>query len=399
VLVVLAEVGVAQNQAQSVDQGSLITEKYFGMHIQRGAPWPSIPIGAWRVPVAWPWVEPQRGVWDFQRPDEYVAESSQHHNVELLFSLGYSPRWASSQPDAQTEFSGPGACAPPRNIQDWRDYIKTIGTRYKGRVRYYEVWNEPTVPFFWCGGTLDLVSLTKAAYEVLKEIDPNDQIVSPSAVNKHGPAWLDDFLRQGGGNFVDIIGFHFYPAPGSPEGVVGQAKTIRTLMAKYGQANKPLWDTENTWNGSKLDRDTDAAFVARTLILDRASGVSRVYWYEWGNMSIPLVLLEADRKTLTPAGQTFKVLQDWLIGAVLESCGSTYIPEAWHVSHAMWTCDLQRGQSTAKIVWNPDGDSTFNVPASWNIDRVRDISGKSTPLPATRRITIGIKPLLLDQSD
>jgi hypothetical protein len=110
-------------------------------------------------------------------------------------------------------------------------------------------------------------------------------------------------------------------------------------------------------------------------------------------------MTENDRKTPTPAGQTFKVIQDWLIGTALLSCNSADIPEAWHVSHAIWTCDLQRGNNTGKIVWNPDGDSTFNVPASWNVDRVRDISGKSSPLPATRRITIGTKPLLLDQGE
>jgi hypothetical protein len=348
------------------------------------------------VPIAWPWVEPQKGQWDFQRPDEYVALASQHNKVELLFSLGYTPTWASSRPNKQTE-SGPGECAAPRNIKDWRDYIKAIGDRYKGRVQYYEVWNEPTVPFFWCGSVSELVALTKETYEVLKDIDPANQIVSPSAVNKYGPGWLDDFLRQGGGKFVDIIGFHFYPYPGSPEGIVGQVRTIRSIMAKHGQGSKPLWDTENTWNGSKLDRDTDAAIVARTLLLDAASGVPRVYWYEWGNMSTALHMVEDDRKTLTPAGQTFTVMHDWLIGAVVKSCSSADIPAAWHVSHATWICDLQRGNRVAKIVWNPDGDSSFTVPSTWAVSQVRDISGKSWSLPASHQIMIGIKPLLLDQ--
>lgn len=382
-----------------------ISREDFGMHIQWEAPWPSIPFGSWRVPVAWSWVEPKRGAWNFERPDTYLSEAGEHGNPELVFSLGFSPTWASSKPNIMKSPGGPGGCAPPRNMDDWRGYVSALGNRYKGKVNYYEVWNEPTVPFFWCGSTSDLVSLSRSTFEVLKGIDPSNQVISPSAVTTamrrepiaSGIGWVDDFLRQGGGKYVDIIGFHFYFAPFPPEGIFGAVKALRAVMDKNGVGDKPLWDTENSWGGEPLDPDTEAGYVARVILMDFGAGVSRVFWYSWGAPTDKLRLSEEDLKTASPAGTAFKVVQDWLIGGTLKNCTSADMPEPFRASHAMWTCDLQQGPSLEKIVWNPDGNKSFRVPAAWHVNRVRDLSGGASPLPASGQITIGVKPVLLDQ--
>jgi len=389
----------------SLGQDHPISAEDFGMHIQWQAPWPTIPFGSWRVPVAWSWVEPQPGVWNFERPDTYLKEASEHGNPELLFSLGYSAPWASSKPNILKSPGGPGGCAPPKNIDDWRGYVKALGERYKGKVKYYEVWNEPTVPFFWCGSTSDLVNLTRATSEVLKQIDPANQILSPSAVTtarlrrpiESGIGWVNDFLRHGGGNYVDIIAFHFYFAPSPPEGIYGAVKALREVMDKNGVGDKPIWDTEDSWGGEPLDPDTEAGYVARVLLMDFSAGVSRTFWYAWGAPTVKLRLSSEDMKSASPAGVAFKVVQDWLIGGVLKSCTSSDIPSAFVASHAMWTCELQQGASEQKIVWNPDGDKDFKIPPAWHVSRMRDLSGGSSPIPASGHITIGGKPILLDQ--
>ncbi len=394
VLLTLVVYGCAGSAlAQHPPDDRPIPASFFGIHVQGGRPWPTIPVGGRRVTFNWILIEPQRGVWDFKSSDEIVRETSQH-GVDLIAGLGFSPRWASSRPDGDCRV-GRGACWEPASMQDWRDFVKAVATRYKGQVQYYEIWNEPNEGAFYQGNVSALVSLAQAASDELKRVDPNIQIISPSPVGAKGMSWMDEFLQRGGGKSVDIIGFHFYFAPAPPESVFGQATQLNSMMAKYG-VHKPLWDTENDWTGEHLDDHTAIAYVSRVLILERAAGVSRQFWYEWGNPGQVIHLASEDAKGPSAVGKAYAAVQEWLVGSVLKSCTSSDIPQAYHASHAMWTCDLQRNGQMDKIIWNPDGPSMMKIPAAWHVNRGRNLEGGVTPIPPSGETGFGIQPLLLE---
>ena len=369
---------------------SPISANSFGMHLQ-GDHWPSVAIGGRRLTLSWTWVQKDRGTWDFKQTDSLV-QTTTSHNVDLIAGLAFSPSWASSQPN-KTCTVGPGACWEPAKIQDWREYVKAMGTRYKGQVHYWEIWNEPSEGAFYQSSVGALVTLTQAAREELKKIDPANQIISPSPVGAPGFRWMDEFLQKGGGNYVDIVGFHFYFAPSPPESVFGEVTQVHSIMAKHG-VRKPLWNTEFGWTGDKLDDQTAVAYLGRAMILSFAAGTPRAYWYQWGNPNVPLPLVGADGVTATPAGKAFGVLQEWLTGAVLKSCTSSDVPQAWHGSHAPWTCDLQRGNTISKIIWNPDGPSSMDVPTAWHVNHARNLNGDVSVI-APKGTSFGIQPLLL----
>jgi hypothetical protein len=369
---------------------SPITPESFGMHLA-GDHWPSVPIGGRRLTLSWTWVQKSRGTWDYTHTDSLV-QTTTSHNVDLVAGLAFSPSWASTQPNGDCVV-GRGACWEPANLQDWREYVKAMGNRYKGQVHLWEIWNEPNEGAFYHSSVGALVTLTQAAREELKKIDPNNQIISPSPVGAPGFQWMDQFLQKGGGNYVDIVGFHFYFAPSPPESVFGEVMQVRSIMAKYG-VRKPLWNTEFGWTGDKLDEHTAIAYLGRAMILSLAAGTPRAYWYQWGNPNVPLPLVREDGMTPTPAGKAFGILQEWLVGAVLKSCTSADIPQAWHGSHAPWTCDLQRGDTISKIIWNPGGASFLQVPASWHVNRARNLEGDVTVIPP-KGTGYGIQPLLL----
>jgi hypothetical protein len=379
---------VASGQRPPSD--SPIPASYFGMHYGDRAP--SVPFGGRRLTLSWTWVQKTRGDWDYRRTDSLVQETLKEPNVDVIGGLAFSPPWASSQPNADCPV-GRGACWEPANIQDWREYVKAMGNRYKGQVHYWEIWNEPSEGAFYRSNVAALVTLTKAAYEELKKIDPENQIISPSPVGAPGFTWMDEFLQKGGGDYVDIVGFHFYFAPSPPESVFGEVAAVRAIMARNG-VRKPLWNDEFGWGGQKLDERTAVAYIGRAMILSYAAGTSRAYWYLWGDPNVPLPLVQADGVTPTPAGKAFGVLQEWLVGAVLKSCSSTDIPQAWHASHAPWTCDIERSGVTSKIIWNPDGAAFMDIPPSWHVNRARNLEGAVSVIPA-KGTGYGIQPLLL----
>ena len=180
-----------------------VPPSYFGMNIlfhplnMKYVPWPSVPLGGWRTShVAWSDLEPERGRWNWDLLDKYVSMSQQHH-LEILMPLAYTPRWASSTPDAATDVqqgNPPGLSGMPREMEDWRTFVRTIATRYKGRIRNWEIWNEPNRPQSWTGTVDQMVDLTREAAAILKQIDPGSTVVSPAATTPYGLKFFEAFL-------------------------------------------------------------------------------------------------------------------------------------------------------------------------------------------------------------
>lgn len=279
---------------------------YFGLHIHHsdnGTPWPNVPFGSWRLwdaYVGWAHLEPARGQWDFSRLDRYVA-MAQLTKVELLLPLAMTPPWASARPNEPSPYK-PGNVAEPALIEDWINYVSTVGTRYKGKIKQYEIWNEPSDRNHYSGSPEMLVRLTCEAKRVLKQIDPAIQIVSPaSAGGGHHIDYLDNFLAGGGKNCIDVVAHHFYVFNKPPEAMVPLIREVRSVMVKHGIGDKPLWNTETGWwlaNGDgtpdhpmvakrgwkKLAlQDESGDYLERALLLARAEGVARFYWYSWDN--------------------------------------------------------------------------------------------------------------------
>ncbi len=384
----------------------------FGMHIHHIAtttPWPIVPFGTWRLwdaYVSWPWLAPQKNTWDFTVLDQYVALAEQKH-VEILLPLGLSPAWASARPAEPSAYS-PGYAAEPASIDDWRDYVRTVATRYKNRVRYYEIWNEPNLPQFFSGTSQQMLQLSCAAYTVLKQVDPAVQVVSPSATAAPGVQWLAAYLQAGGASCADIIGFHFYVSPQAPEAMVRLIFQVRDTMANRGAANKPLWNTETGWliqnsvaavlpqpNSSfsvVLTPSDASAYVARSYILNWAAGVSRFYWYSWDSSTEGLT--EPDGKTLKPAASAYLQVERWLVGWVMKSCVSD--------ANGTWTCEMSRPPAPPRatgrewIVWNPNGPMRFRIPATWDVRQSWDLSGSRVVARPSAIVAIGPAPVLFE---
>jgi hypothetical protein len=368
-------------------------------------PWPSTPFATWRLwdaYVDWPHLEREPGQWNFSSLDRYVLLAEQH-NVEVLLPLGLSPPWASSRPNEKSAYS-PGNAAAPKDLNDWKTYVRTVATRYKGRIHYYEIWNEPNVERFFSGSPQEMVVLTREAAQILKQIDPSNHVVSPSATGEYGSHWLDKFLAAGGDKFVDVIGYHFYVAPKPPEAMVSIIDKVRQVMTKYGLSDVSIWDTETGWaianqrtevkpqaTGSYsrvLMEDEASAFVARSYLLAWRYGLSRLYWYSWDNSTMGLT--EADGATPKRPAKAYSEVADWLVGARMVSCQPG--------KKGIWTCQMDRDGNSFWIVWDPDQTVRFALPREWNVQDMRDLAGNRRSVTGTKSVQIGPNPIMFEKA-
>jgi Glycosyl hydrolases family 39 len=365
---------------------------YFGLHMHRAVTkteWPSVPFGSWRLwdtHVTWQDLEPARGQWNFAQLDKEIALAESHH-VEPIVPLALSPTWASARPSEPSSHA-PGGAAEPRDMEDWRTFVRTVATRYKGRAHQYEIWNEPNVPKFYSGSVDALVQVTREAYTVLHNIDPQAVVVSPSYAGADGLDGLNQFLAKGGGNYVDVVGHHFYVDKQPPEKMAEVIAQAKAVLARNG-VNKPLWDTEAGWAHPKpFPIELAPAYVSRAYILNWAAGVERFYWYAWDNHEwVTLEMVERDEATMKPAATAYGTTAQWLIGAVMNSCSS----DASHV----WTCSLTRDSVPNWIVWKESGEGQFTIPSSWNVHQALSLLGDTTNVHSTGQLSVGPSPQLL----
>jgi len=393
---------------------------YFGMHIHRAVPmpadptstpWPTVPFGAWRLwdaRVAWPWLEPQPGEWDFSLLDRYVALAESAH-VEVLLPLGLCPSWASARPTEPSAYE-PGYASEPKDIEAWDRYVDTVVTRYRGRIKAYEIWNEPNLATFFSGHVEDMVRLAQTAYVRIKKVDPAAVVVSPAATGRSGIEWLESYLSAGGGRWADAIGYHFYVGQDdTPESMSGLIDRVRAVVDKQGLPARPIWNTETGWqvqarqalpaafkgrvSSGALEDTLAAAFVARALVLGWAFGLDRFYWYSWDNYRMGLV--EPDGTTPKPAAAAFRMVREWLLGASV-----TNVTER---PNGSWVVDLARdGQRRAVIAWNPKGPARFQPPPFLRRATTRDLAGVRRALDREelrRGLVIGPSPILIERLD
>jgi len=396
-----AEIGTSKARPVTISPPKTpIPKSYFGinvnhMHDYGNIPWPAIPLGGfrtWDSGVVWASIEPAKGTFNWSWLDIDTTEA-QKRGVQILLTLGFTPQWASSDPNnKQSPYGALGATAPPADVNDWKDFIRATATRYKGKIHGYEVWNEPDGAYFYSGTPAQLVPLEKATREVLNETDPVALVITPSVSGGGNLAcigWMSDYFTAGGGKYADVTGVHMYSAV--PEDVVSGSRLYRIMLASHHMDKKPLWNTETGWgwDGKSTDAEVSAC-VARAFILNWATGFKRYYWYSWNQYSQVGIRADAQGKftIVTPAAKAFEQVENWLIGSVMLSCGMN--------AKGIWTTKLRHpGGSPFWIVWSPNGSQSFSIPASWNVKQCRDLTGKVTAPGNNRTIPVGEAPVLL----
>ena len=393
ILVVIVVVAVCTRAQTTTTPGT-----YFGMHETDSAVngWPSVAFGTYRAwnaypLVGWADINTSPGVYNWTNLDNLVS-LSRSHGVDVLYTFGRTPTWASSNPTGYCKYNPPGSCYPPASQQDWKNFVAAITTRYAGQIKYWEMWNEPNAINLWAGTTEQMVTMAQNAYPIITASSSAAVVLSPAPQGTSAYKWMAEYLAAGATPYADAIAFHGYLASTNgvsnpPEGIVALVRNMKSVMGQYGIESKPLWDTEHSWgaNTDLPDQNQQSAWLARHVILSWSNGVARSIWYLWDSPNIGTLWDKTSgiHKPGVAYGQVYK----WLVGATLNtpcSIGSNYT----------WTCVLTTSTGEPEeVIWNSVTSVSETVPGQYS--QYRDLSGNVYAVPSTQSIMAGANPLLL----
>jgi hypothetical protein len=156
---------------------------------------------------------------------------------------------------------------PPEDFQDFVDYAVAVAERYAGRIRYYQVWNEPNLYPEWGDQTVSAEAYTDLlcrTYDALKAVDPEIVVITGalgptvdlSGQNAYDLLYLQRMYQAGAGDCFDILSVQGYGLWSGPTDRRLRQVTInfqrhlwiRDMMVANGDAHKPIWISEAGWN-------------------------------------------------------------------------------------------------------------------------------------------------------
>ena len=200
-----------------------------------------------------------------------IVALAEDHDLDVIARLSNPPAWTRTLTDTV------GTYAPPDDLSDWGDYVQAVVSRYEGRIRYYQLWNEPNVYPEWGEQPVDPEGYTELlceGYRRAKEADPNAVIISGAlapTVSLHpgpGPArgmnefvFLQRMYDAGAGNCFDILSLNDYMLWSGPTDRrmrplninFSRPRYIRDIMVANGDADKSIWIGEMNSNAVPND--------------------------------------------------------------------------------------------------------------------------------------------------
>lgn len=217
-----------------------------------------------REDIFWVKYEMQKGVYKFDELQTSLFNTTFNNNMETLCVLvtdTVNPEWCDQLIPKSEE-----------SLKNFGDYVYNMVSDLKGKVKYYEVFNEKNFKF-----PADEVYLKaqKTAYEAAKRADPDCKVLCGATAYVTIP-WIEQLLSLGAGQYFDVFSCHPYTVQALPEvGMSGYGTSeeslvkLRNLLDEYGLRDKSIAVTENGYSDADgySTADEQATYDIRQYIM------------------------------------------------------------------------------------------------------------------------------------
>ncbi len=254
--------------------------------------WPSevTHVRLWDNGVCWRDIHLAVDTYDWAKLDALVDKAS---GKTIVYTIGGCPQWLAKYPDQPNyaPWLGPGSNSMPWSLDEANKFFWNLATRYAGRIKAYEIWNEPQLADFLYPYTVaecnTLASMTKRAYNTIKACDPNALVLAAPVLPRPSSGGMTraqkylTSLKNAGWN-VDAFTTHIYPEVGywAPKWK-SMLDEVVSFLAGMDAPTSKLWITETLFGllGPELTDPTALDTAVSGLYTN--DGGRFVFWYAW----------------------------------------------------------------------------------------------------------------------
>lgn len=247
--------------------------------------------GAIRVYISWADLEPQKSSPDQFKWDIYdgMYKLLSDKGLQPITTILSCPQWACARPD------GPVIV---ERVPDFVQFMTAVVGRYSKspyNAHYWEFWNEPdsVAPdasrYNWGTHGDRYAAMLGALQAPMKQADPSAKLVMgglsyDNFLEQGGPfnkTFLDDVLKAGGGQYLDVFNFHYYVQNVNWCSFTAKLNELRAKLKAYN-LNVPIMSTESGFT-SGIDvgsnDDTQSAYVAQLYAQTAGEGMLSTTWF------------------------------------------------------------------------------------------------------------------------
>ncbi len=287
---------------EKLDRAVFEPEKAYDKVAELGVKWIRLQSG-------WQRTEKTKGTYDFQWLDDIV---------DNLISRGLVP-WMCLcyghglyDEDAAKVFGAAG-CPPtktPEQIEAWDKYVSALTKHFKGRIQWYEVWNEPDGIWCWKHGVngTEYGNFVTRTAKAVKAGDPDAKIIFGSLCLR-SLKWLTEVLETGCAQYVDALTYHAY-SPHEERGY-DRVDALRALVQSYNPniliiqgetGTQSRSDGAGALKGAAWTPLKQAKYLARHFMADFKSDVMFASYFSCMDMIEALAGVVGDKSTYMDFG-------------------------------------------------------------------------------------------------
>ena len=320
--------------------------------------------------------------------------------VKTMVMITDTPDWASSDPKyaSKTGFDSAslGKYTVPRGLKTpifadgtdvykagvkpnpnnpFAEYVHFLATRYKGKVSYYQVWNEPDFPSgdltagtkdangrtrYWTGSVQDYVRLLQVAHTIVKGIDPAAKVTTGGLGYE---SYLKAIIDNGGAKYFDVVDFHAYGTDKSSSngvlnsawGFLGRYNALKGVMAAKGVTGKTYSVSETGFTAN--NQNEQASYVAK--VFATGAGLGDMETIQWavftnpGHNNIGLI----DQSTLSVKTQGYHAYKF----ATSQLTGATATGKLTGTGVQGYSFKRRDGKPLY-VVWSNTGSASTTIP-------------------------------------
>jgi hypothetical protein len=352
-----------------------------------------------RAGPEWQDIQPAADQWKWEVMDDMVGFGEQQ-GIEFDALLAYCPRWAAPvEKQTSADWLNWSRAAP--DLDAWRRFIAAYTSRYKGRIRLWEAWNEPDLDGFWRGTTDEYIDLVKATVEEVKKVDPKGLVMSGgfATLREHGGRARNPDLQErtmrSVGSLLDLHAVHEHGQfPQLAQVVDGAYAALRKSLPP---PVPPLFFNETAFPSTGNAHDQQAEVLIKKASFVRSRGAVGYLWYDLRNDGISetdpehhfgLLTNELEPKPAYVAFSNFARL-----------IAPRKFLEQLPMGDGRWFLVFGDDREKLMVFWNDDAGSQneqvlLRLPGATAAKRI-DINGNEVPLTlvdGTVVVTAGKRP-------